>query len=196
MYRLARVQRAFGGRVVQTRRGGGGHGGTQLTELGDRIVRRGFDAVELLAARPVGPISPPNLLRGTYGSARAPTVELPGGARLRVAFSGETGEKVSLLLDPESILLARKRFASSARNVLHGRVLRVEAGGATAGAVLLLGLGPLRLRVAITDEPIQQLHLRPGTPVWAYIKATALRRVDTDGERRPPSPAWVRPGRD
>ena len=47
IYRLARLDAAFGGPVVAAVRGGRAHGGTRLTALGDRIVRQGFGSVEL-----------------------------------------------------------------------------------------------------------------------------------------------------
>ncbi|MFZ1023931.1 MAG: hypothetical protein WAN87_07335, partial [Thermoplasmata archaeon] len=45
------------------------------------------------------------------------------------------------------------------------------------GRTLLVRVGAARLRVAVTEEPIRQLHLRRGARVWLFVKATALRRV-------------------
>ncbi|MCI4336308.1 MAG: TOBE domain-containing protein [Thermoplasmata archaeon] len=174
-YRLARLQRAFGGPVVASVRGGRDHGATRLTTLGDRIVRQGFDSVELLDARPVAPPSRSNLVRGIYHRLPAPEVALAGGARLRVAFDAVEGEPVTLLLDPESILVARGQFPSSARNVLPAKVERARTGG--AGSTLVVRAGALHLRVAITGEALRQLRLTRGALVWLYVKATALRRV-------------------
>jgi molybdate transport repressor ModE-like protein/molybdopterin-binding protein len=176
-YRLSRLQQAFGGPIVESVRGGRGHGETRLTPLGDRIVRRGFDSVELLDARPVAPPSRSNLLRGVYHRDPAPAVALGNGIRLRVAFPAEEGEPVSVLLDPESILVARGKFASSARNVLRGTVQQVRSGRDRLGWTLVVRTGPVRLRVAVTEEPVRQLGLAPGARVWLYVKATALRRV-------------------
>jgi molybdate transport repressor ModE-like protein/molybdopterin-binding protein len=176
-YRLARLEKAFGGPVVESVRGGRGHGTTRLTPLGDRIVRQGFDSVELLDARPVAPPSRSNLLRGVYHLAPVPEVVLGKGVRLRVAFPAEEGEPVSVLLDPESILVARRKFPSSARNVLPGTVEEVRPGRASLGWTLLVRAGPARLRVAVTEEPVRQLGLAPGARVWLYVKATAVRRV-------------------
>jgi molybdate transport repressor ModE-like protein/molybdopterin-binding protein len=176
-YRLARLEEAFGGPVVESVRGGRGHGTTRLTPLGDRIVRQGFESVELLDARPVAPPSRSNLLRGIYHLAPAPEVALGRGVRLRVAFPAEEGEPVSVLLDPESILVARRRFPSSARNVLPAMVEAVRPGRSSLGWTLLVRAGPTRLRVAVTEEPVHQLGLAPGARVWLYVKATAVRRV-------------------
>jgi molybdate transport repressor ModE-like protein/molybdopterin-binding protein len=184
-YRLGRLERAFGGPVVTSVRGGRGHGGTRLTALGDRIVREGFASVELLDAQPVAPPSRSNLLRGVYHRRPAPEIALVGGIRLRVAFSAEEGEPVAVVLDPEAILVARGRFPSSARNVVRATVEEIRAGGdrEPLGETLVARVGGLRLRVAITDEPVHQLRLAPGARVWLYVKATALRRVG-----RPASP--------
>jgi molybdate transport repressor ModE-like protein/molybdopterin-binding protein len=176
-YRIARLERAFGGPVVTGVRGGRAHGGSCLTPLGDRIVREGFDSVELLRSHPVAPLSHSNRLEGTYRAAAAPEVEVGPGLRLRVAFTAREGERVALLLDPESILVARQRFPSSARNVLPGVVEGVEHPPGSGGTTLVVRAGRVAFRVAITDEPIRQLHLRPGARVWLYVKATAIRRV-------------------
>jgi molybdate transport repressor ModE-like protein/molybdopterin-binding protein len=176
-YRLARLEQAFGGPVVTSARGGRAHGGTQLTALGDRIVRQGFDSVELLDGRPVTPPSVSNLLRGVYHRRPQPEVTLGKEVRLRVAFPANEGEPVSVLLDPESILIAREKFPSSARNVLPATVEAVRPGPDALGRTVVVRVGPVRLRVAITEEPVRQLGLVPGARVWLYVKATAVRRV-------------------
>jgi molybdate transport repressor ModE-like protein/molybdopterin-binding protein len=183
IYRLARLERAFGGPVVTGVRGGRSHGGSVLTSLGDRIVREGFDSVELLRSRPVAPLSLPNRVEGIYRRLPVPEVVLERGLRLRVAFAAEEGERVAALLDPESILVARRKFPSSARNVLPGVVDRVEAGPGVRGRTLVVRSGRTTFRVAITEEPVRQLHLRPGARVWLYVKATAIRRVGPLGRR-------------
>ena len=180
-YRIGRLERAFGGPVVSSVRGGRDHGGTRLTPLGDRIVREGFDSVELLDARPVAPPSRPNLLHGTYHRHPAPAVALAGGVSLRVAFDATEGEPVGLLLDPEAVLVARARFPSSARNVLPGTVEAVHRGPPPVGAIVVVRVGRFHWRVAVTREPVRQLGLERGARVWLYVKATALRPVAAVG---------------
>jgi molybdate transport repressor ModE-like protein/molybdopterin-binding protein len=176
-YRLARLERAFGGPVVESIRGGRGHGESRLTALGDRIVRQGFDSVEMMNARPLAPPTRSNLLRGIYHRRPAPEVSVGRGLNLRVAFPAEEGERVSLLIDPEAILVARKKFVSSARNVLPATIEEVRPGAGSQGWTLVVHAGPARLRVAVTEEPVHQLALAPGARVWLYVKATAVRRV-------------------
>jgi molybdate transport system regulatory protein len=181
MYRLDRLQRAFGGPVVTSVRGGRGHGGTALTPLGDRILRGGFDAVEMIDARSVADAPRPNLLRGVYRTGPPSEVAVPGGMRLRVVFSAQEGEPVGVALDPEAIVVARRRFASSARNVLPASVQRIGPGPGPSDRFLHVRAGRIPLRVAVTEETVDQLALRPGTRVVLYVKATALRRVAPRG---------------
>jgi len=186
VYRLDRLADAFGGPVVRGARGGTGHGGTVLTPLGDRVARGGFESVELLDAHPAAPLAAPNLLRGVYRRDPAPEVRVGRSLRLRVAFEAEDGADVALLLDPEAVLVARRRFTSSARNVLPATVEGLRPSG-DLGRTLVVRCGGRRLRVALTEEPVRQLHLRRGTRVWLYVKATALRRVE-EGPRASPAP--------
>ncbi len=177
VYRLDRLERAFGGPVVESARGGRGHGTTVLTALGDRILRGGFDAVELIAARPVASGPRPNLLRGVYRSGPPPIVEVAPGFALRVVFDAEDGERVGVSLDPESVVVARRRFASSARNVLPASVDGVERGPGGRDLLLRVRVGPVLLRVSVTEETVAVFGLRRGSRVLLYVKATALRRV-------------------
>jgi molybdate transport system regulatory protein len=188
VYRIERLGRAFGGPVVRAVRGGAEHGGTTLTALGDRIVRGGFDSVELLGLHPLTPLAAPNLLHGVYHRDPTPEVRVGRSLRLRVAFAAEDGEAVSLLLDPEAVVVARRRFASSARNVLKGTVEAVRPQRDDLGLTLVVRTAGSHLRIAMTEEPVRQLGLRVGAPVWLYVKATALRRVSEPGRRdaRPP----------
>jgi molybdate transport repressor ModE-like protein/molybdopterin-binding protein len=177
VYRLGRLRSAFGGPVVRSERGGRDHGVTRLTALGDRIVRRGFDSLELIGSHPVAPPPRSNLLRGVYRHLPTPEVAVGRGLRLRVAFPASEGERVTLLLDPEAVLIARGRFPSSARNVLRASVDSVRHGTDPSGSTLVARVGALRLRVAVTEESVRHMHLARGQPVWLYVKATALRLV-------------------
>jgi molybdate transport system regulatory protein len=185
IYRLGLLERAFGEPVVRSERGGRGHGATALTDLGGRIARGGFDSVELRELRSAAQLAATNRLRGVYHERPHPEVEVPGGLRLRVAFAAKDGETVVLALDPESVLVARRKFASSARNVLTATVERVRRDGAI-GRTLVLRVGRVRLRAAVTDEPVRQLGLAPGAKVVLYVKATALRRVRATTTRGSP----------
>jgi molybdate transport repressor ModE-like protein/molybdopterin-binding protein len=177
VYRLERLARAFGGPVVASVRGGAAHGETLLTPLGDRVVRGGFASVELLDARPLAPVAPPNLLRGTYRAGPPPQVQVGRSLRLRVAFPAGDDEPVRVALDPEAIVVARRRFPSSARNVLPGTVVGLGTVSESGDLMLSVRGAGWRLRVAMTTDGARQLGLRLGARLWLYVKATALRRV-------------------
>jgi molybdate transport repressor ModE-like protein/molybdopterin-binding protein len=205
-YRLQRLARAFGGPVVSADRGGRTHGRTVLTSLGHHIVRSGPEAVEVLEGRPVVPWDRPNLLRGIYYRRPSARVDVGAPQSLRVTFEGTEEEPVGIVLEPEAIVLARSEFVSSARNVLRGEVLNLGAlsgQGPRRATYVRVRWGPWRLKVAITPESIRTLELRRGSPVWLYIKATAIRRIAVRGSgatnpvipgsprrsgRRPPRP--------
>jgi len=189
MYRIERLARAFGGPVVQTAKGGRHHGGSLLTPLGDRVLRGGFESVELVNARPVTPLALPNLLRGTYRRLPDPEVRVGRSLRLRVAFDADDGAPTAVLLDPEAIVVARHQFPTSARNVLRGTVEGVRPGRGGAGPTVVVRCSGRRLRVAMTPSGVRQLGLRGGVSVWLYVKATALRRVQ---DRGPASPERLR----
>jgi molybdate transport repressor ModE-like protein/molybdopterin-binding protein len=184
VYRLERLARAFGGPVVASVRGGASYGGSALTTLGDRILRGGFGSLELLAARPTVPLSTPNRLHGVYRRAPGPEVVVGRSLRLRVAFPADDGATVGLVVDPEAIVVARRRFASSARNVLAATVEAVRRGRDDLDLTLVVRTAGARFRVAVTEGAVRQLRLAPGTPVWLYVKATALRPVAASSQRR------------
>lgn len=181
VYRLRRLERAFGGPVVDSERGGATHGGTRLTELGDRIIRQGFDSIELLESQPVQPPSRSNLLRGIYRKSPSPGVTIDPDLGLSVSFVAEDGEAVAMLLDPESIVVARRPFPSSARNSIPATVERVEEVEGSPSVTVHVRSGSVRLQIAVTPESVRLLRLRSGARVVLLVKATALRRVGTPG---------------
>lgn len=187
-YRLARLAIAFGGPVVASVRGGSGHGATRLTPLGERIARRGFDAVQVLGARPIAPLATPNVVGGVFRPTPAPCIELRDGRRLRVTFRADPGEAVEAVVDPETILLALRPFPSSARNVLPGTVERAAGRGDSRERHVLVRVGSERFRVAVTGETVRQLQLRAGRRVWLFLKATAIHRIARAGGRAPRAP--------
>lgn len=180
LYRLGRLPAVAGGPVVRSVRGGAHQGGTRLTPRGWTLLRHSADAV---AVSPLG--EPPTVgaapvLAGTWRPDPFPRVDLGQGLSIAVAFSAVDGERVHLAIDPESILLARRRFPTSARNVLPGVVERLRSVGVARPSGLYLvrvAAGAARFEVLLTDRARVELRLRRGAPVVLYLKATAIRRV-------------------
>lgn len=170
MYRLRRMEAALGAPAVRTRRGGRGSGTTELTSRGKSLLRQGVAPL----GREEGAYAPGRrVLEGTWRGGPDPSVVLRGGLALRVSFTAAPGSRVVLAIDPESILVARRAFPTSARNVVRGRLssiteehphrqlLTVQAGGDLLDAV-------------VTERAVRDLGLKVGTPVVLYIKATAV----------------------
>jgi molybdopterin-binding protein len=106
-------------------------------------------------------------------------VDVDGGPRLYVTFQALEGEPVDLAIPADSVLLARGRFPTSARNVLPGRVLQVERSSVRGPGTprgVELSLGKVRLWAAVTEASVHRLGLKPGRPVVVYLKATAVHR--------------------
>lgn len=162
VYRVRRLERGFGRRIVRARRGGLGHGRSELTPFGRSLLREG----------PRGP--PTNRLEGIYDGDSPPRVHVLGGPELTVAFRAKPAQRLAVTISPEALLLARGRFRSSARNVIAGTVVgRLRMRGGTP--LLPLECGGVRLHAAVTPESVRRLGLVPGRRVFVYLKATAVR---------------------
>ena len=178
-YRLRRLARALRSPVVRTGRGGAGHGRTRLTEMGREIRERGSGAVLTPSDRRRSARGPSELV-GTYRVGSPPTVRLRGGPTLAVSFVAEPDERVSVSIDPASILLATGRFPTSARNVLAGVVRAVRSAGPETGYAqrrVEVAVGRRAFSVAVTPAAVESLGLRPRRAVYLYVKATAVRRL-------------------
>lgn len=180
VYRLRRLRRAVGAPVVRSERGGAAHGLTRLTAAGRALLeRRPGDSL----ARPgrSGGREPGATLEGRWEAGDPPTVRLAHGPTLRVAFAARAGETVQVHVDPEAVLLAAARFPTSARNVLPASVVGVRApprADDDSPRWVDLRVGGHRLVASVTASAVRALRLARGRRVFAYVKATALRRRD------------------
>jgi molybdopterin-binding protein/molybdate transport repressor ModE-like protein len=185
VYRLARLRRRMGGPVVLAHRGGSGGGRTGLTARGRRVVAGGAEAVAWPSKS-----GPPRRqgFRGEYRTEPEPHVVAKDGFSAWVTFPGHEGERVSVVLDPEAIVVALGPTRSSARNAWPGTVARVgrPAGAAGPGRRdLVVRVGARRLTVAVTDRSVRSLGLAPGRRVTLLAKATAVRRLGATPGSRP-----------
>jgi molybdopterin-binding protein/molybdate transport repressor ModE-like protein len=170
MYRLRRMEAAVGAPVVRTHRGGLRSGATELTARGRALLRQGVAPLER-----VGRLETPGwiVLEGTWRGGPEPSVLLRGGLVLRVSFTAAPGSQVVLAIDPESILVARKAFPTSARNVVRGRISSITEEPPDRQLLSVEG-GRDRLEAVVTHEAVRDLGLKVGTSVVLYIKATAI----------------------
>lgn len=186
-YRLRRLARALGTAVVAGERGGSERGRTELTSAGRTLFDAGVGTVVGSPARS----ATEEIVRGRgrWSARPVPTVRLDEGPILAVAFRAREEERVRIAIDPASILLATRRFPTSARNVLEGRLARVRRRGAGTGGgreVAEVNVSGWRVPVALTEEAVRSLRLRRGARVYLYVKATAVRRQPGPATRGSP----------
>lgn len=134
---------------------------------------RWADDIRALAEGRLSPVTPENLFR----------VDLPAGDGVKHARVGNiditvltdrTGPVV-LAVPPNDIFVSRERVASSARNVLSGRVTGMAIERFGAGVHVRADVGGVELVAAITAEAARDLALSPGGAVVFSFKATAVR---------------------
>jgi len=137
---------------------------------GGRVVQTGTPAD--VAARPrtdyVARLVGLNLLAG---DGEGTVVRLPGGSVVHVAEAVRGPVRVAFR--PATVSLFTRRPQGSPRNVWPGRVtglephgtgVRVEVGEALDGTAGILA--------EVTAAAVAELDLRPGSPVWATVKAS------------------------
>jgi len=185
VYRLERLRRRMDGPVVAARRGGADGGRTGLTRRGRSVVIGGAEAVAWPA-----PGRPPRHqgFVGTFHGDPEPHVVGRDGFAASVAFAAHDGERVSVRIDPESIVVLLHPTRTSARNAWPGTVERVRTPptqDSSSRRELLVRVGTHRLTVALTDESVRALRLVPGRRVTLLAKATAVRRVGATRGSRP-----------
>ena len=129
--------------------------------------------IRVLAEGRLSSVSPENLFR----------VELPAGEgvkQIRVgnvdfAVMTDRNGPVVLAIPPTDIFVSREPLASSARNVLRGRVVGMSIELRGAGVQIRADVGGVELVATITAEAARDLALGPGSPVVFSFKATAVR---------------------
>jgi molybdopterin-binding protein/molybdate transport repressor ModE-like protein len=172
VYRLKRLTRLFGRPVALGERGGPHPGGTRLTPLGRRLLR---------TASGVPPGA--NLWTGTYRRGPPPTVVFGPGSSLEVSFRAREGSEVTIEVDPEGFVVARRPVTLSARNALRTTIEQVRTH--PDGTVTLVARwGERPVRVALTSGAVTRLGLTTGTRAYLYVKAVAVRRAPSPGSLR------------
>ncbi|MCI4352078.1 MAG: TOBE domain-containing protein [Thermoplasmata archaeon] len=172
VYRLVRLRRLYGGPVARSRKGGTTAGRTELTPLGRQLLYRSF-----------GSPARTNRWRGTYQRLPGPRVVFTEGTELEVAFRHRDGQAVTVEVDPEAIVVGRRRAELSTRNVLPATVIAVR-GSRGGTAELTAHWGDRPVRVALTAGSVDRLGLRPGRRAYLFLKAVAVRRSPTPGSPR------------
>ena len=108
-----------------------------------------------------------NLLRATADGTQ---LALDGGGWLMAADHVPDGP-VLIAVRPASVAIHVERPTGSPRNVWEATVLEIEGVGERVRVSLA---GTIPLVAEVTVAAVDDLGLRPGSPVWASVKATEL----------------------
>lgn len=112
-----------------------------------------------------------NLYRGT--PAWDETVLTPLGPVVTGGLDHDGATWVAFA--PSAVTLSTDEPHGSARNVRRGRVDTVELLGQTARVRVLTDPDDVPLLAEVTTTSVATLRLRPGSTVWAAVKATEIR---------------------
>ncbi|MBI1723796.1 MAG: ATP-binding cassette domain-containing protein [Gemmatimonadetes bacterium] len=115
-------------------------------------------------------VSPENLFR----------VDLQGGAPMQRVSLGpvavevvtDKGGPATLAIPPDEIVLSTEPLHSSARNVIHGRIVRVAEHGAAVRVTIDAGV---ELVALITRKSFEEMGLAVGGSAYASFKSVAVR---------------------
>jgi molybdate transport system ATP-binding protein len=156
------------------------HSFEDAASLADRVVviERGVvtqDAApaELVAAPATPFVASFAGANALQGEAHGTRVLLDAGGEVRIA--DPTSGRVSVLVAPWDITLAREVADDSALNHLNGTIARVVPMGGRVRVVIDSGV-----TAEITAESANRLGIRPGQRIVASWKATASRAVTRD----------------
>lgn len=117
-----------------------------------------------------------NLIRGySYSTGTIARIAPLSGPEF-YAVSRVSGEVIATL-HAEDVILSEAPFASSARNCLYGTVSEIIPFGNVVRVILDVGFPLMAL---LTRESCTELHLAPGSRIYATFKATALHVIPVD----------------
>ena len=102
-------------------------------------------------------------------------VQFPGGELLVSGQHGSEGSKLRLRVRANDVSLCRERpEQTTILNVLPATIDTIQQARG-ASQLLRLDVGGSKLLARVTRRSCEQLNLRPGDPVFAQIKAVAVR---------------------
>lgn len=91
---------------------------------------------------------------------------------LRIAVVTDKSGEVNILIPPEDIILSMETFRSSARNVLRGKIKRIEIEGTTVRVCCDAGADFIAL---ITSKSFEKMGLTIGVPLYLTFKTTSVK---------------------
>ncbi len=143
--------------------------------LDGRVVKVGTP--EEISSAPTSPevsrlMGEEALVEGVVEKADDGVLEIRGHGQTIYAYGKQkVGDQVVLTFRPEEVILAPERPASSVRNWFKAEIKEIRPYDRMV--LVLLDCG-FKLRALVSRTSVEELKLRPGTQIWAGIKATAL----------------------
>lgn len=120
----------------------------------------------LVDGRPY-PISSGNLFHGNVD--RRNGVFISGGARFALPENVKSGRQ--LFIEPQQLVVSRKRLCSSMRNNFFGEVAAMNTFN---GEIHLEIRSDVTFNAVITRQAMAELRLRPGASVWVSFKSSQV----------------------
>ncbi len=170
---IKKMENTLGEKIVSTRRGGIGGGGTShLTKAGKNIIREYLKIQALLRRQNTF-----NEFKGTIKdiSLENKIIEIKVGENIiKAPLKGkfEKGEKVILLIHPEDILLMDKKYETSARNMLKTIIKSIKP--LKDIVIVELKTDNIEFTSYITRQAQKDMNLKIGSKIFAGFKATAI----------------------
>lgn len=115
-----------------------------------------------------------NIFTGTVATVNNELISLSiGGKTMEILGEATAGERVTLCIHPEHVVISTgdPEGKTSARNVFACRVVKIVPFGLFNKVYLDAGF---MLAAAVTNQSLDELALKPSTPVYASFKATAV----------------------
>jgi tungstate transport system ATP-binding protein len=136
---------------------------------------RWADDIRALADGRLSPVTPENLFRVTLPAAGTGGVKHVRVGQAQLAVMTDRAGPAILAVPPTDVFVSTAPVASSARNVLAGRVTRVAAAHANAGGVQVTADVGVEMVALVTAAAVAELGLVPGKAVVFAFKATAVK---------------------
>lgn len=162
--------------VVSTQRGGKGGGGeSKLTSNGKAIIKEYRKVESILKMHAdvneiegiIKDIDVKNKIAETYLGDEKVILPLRGNFKV--------GDRVLILISPEDIFVMLKPQESSVRNIIPGKIIKMELKDHLIR--LNIDIGDLTLFADVTEYAREQLNLTLGKEVYIGFKAAALAMV-------------------
>jgi len=115
-----------------------------------------------------------NTFEGTAKPTENHTTLVDIGNGVQIEAADKTSGKVSVFVSPRDIILSRRRFASSARNVLKGKIAEISDTDSVVRLKVDVGKNFV---VQITKRSFDEMKINLGTEVFLAFKASSVQII-------------------